>query len=126
MYLQNNQPKVITYRDYENFDNSRFSEELQSDRSSRLQVFCSKGVFSNFNFIKKETLTQVFSCEFCKISKNTSDDCFWSEIENIGPLNKNISIFHNVCIEVLERYGPEKQKCIRANHANFMDSKKVV
>ena len=23
------------------------------------------------NFIKKETLTQVFSCEFCKISKNT-------------------------------------------------------
>ena len=24
-----------------------------------------------FNFIKKETLEQVFSCEFCKISKNT-------------------------------------------------------
>ena len=23
------------------------------------------------NFIKKETLKQVFSCEFCKISKNT-------------------------------------------------------
>ena len=23
------------------------------------------------NFIKKETLAQVFSCEFCKISKNT-------------------------------------------------------
>ena len=23
------------------------------------------------NFIKKETLTQVFSCEFCKISENT-------------------------------------------------------
>ena len=26
---------------------------------------------STYNFIKKETLTQVFSCEFCKISKNT-------------------------------------------------------
>ena len=25
-----------------------------------------------FNFIKKETLAQVFSCEFCKIAKNTS------------------------------------------------------
>ena len=25
----------------------------------------------NCNFIKKETLVQVFSCEFCKISKNT-------------------------------------------------------
>ena len=24
------------------------------------------------NFIKKETLAQVFSCEFCKISKNSS------------------------------------------------------
>ena len=23
------------------------------------------------NFIKKETLTQMFSCEFCEISKNT-------------------------------------------------------
>ena len=23
------------------------------------------------NFIKKETLVQVFSCEFCEISKNT-------------------------------------------------------
>ena len=26
----------------------------------------------NRNFIKKETLAQVFSCEFCKISKKTS------------------------------------------------------
>ena len=28
------------------------------------------------NFIKKETLGQVFSCEFCEISKNTSGGCF--------------------------------------------------
>ena len=34
------------------------------------------------NFIKKESLAQVFSCEFCRISKNTffnrtpPDDCF--------------------------------------------------
>ena len=62
MYLPNNQLKVITYRDYKNFDNSRFSEEL-------LPV-----------------------------------------IKKLGPLNKNISIFQNVCIEVLEKYAPEKQK----------------
>ena len=34
-----------------------------------------KGVLRNFvscNFIKKETLAQVFSCEFFEISKNTS------------------------------------------------------
>ena len=29
-----------------------------------------KGVLSNVNFIKKETLTQAFSCEFCEIFKN--------------------------------------------------------
>ena len=59
-------------------------------RSSRPEVFCKKGVRRNlvkftgkhlcqclfFNKVagwglKKETLTQVFSCEFCEISKNT-------------------------------------------------------
>ena len=62
-------------------------------RSSRPEVFCKKGVLdisqnsqeniyarisfliklqaSVCNFIKKETLAQVFSCEFCEVSKNT-------------------------------------------------------
>ena len=55
-------------------------------RSSRSDVFCKKSVLRNFtkftgqhlcqnlcfhNFIIIETLAQVFSCEFCKISKNT-------------------------------------------------------
>ena len=66
---------------------------LRSNRSSRPEVFCEKGVLRNFgeftgkhlchslffnkvagsacNFIKKETLAQVFSCEFCEIPKNT-------------------------------------------------------
>ena len=54
------------------------------------------------NFIKKETLAQVFSCEFCKISKNTfyyktplvaaSDSFkpFWFETKtNIGDINSS-------------------------------------
>ena len=45
--------KIIQYRDYKNFDSTRFRSSHQS------------------NFIKEETLTQVFSCEFCEISKNT-------------------------------------------------------
>ena len=71
-------------------------------RSSPPQVFCKKGVLRNFtkfkgkqlcpesllnkvaacDFIKKETLAQVFSCEFYEISKktffpyNTSGGCF--------------------------------------------------
>ena len=63
-------------------------------RSSRQEVFCNKSVLGNFpkfigkhlyqklnkvaglrpeacNYIKKETLAQVFSCEFCGISKIT-------------------------------------------------------
>ena len=46
-----------------------------------------------------------------------------SEIKKLRPLNNNISIFHNVCIEVLEKYPPEKQKYIKANQTNFMESK---
>ena len=34
-----------------------------------------------------------------------------------------MSIFHNVFIEVLGKYVPEKQKYIRANQVNFIDSK---
>ena len=53
------------------------------NRSSYPEVFCKKGALRKFakftgkhlcracNFIKKETLAQVFSCEFFEVSKNT-------------------------------------------------------
>ena len=58
---------------------------VQLFRSSRLEVFCKKDVLRNFtkftgihlcqslflNKVKKKDLAQVFSCEFCKISKST-------------------------------------------------------
>ena len=68
-------------------------------RSSRPEMFCKESVLRNFakltcarvSFLIKlqtppvpETSTQVFSCEFCEISKNTFfyrtslDDCFWT------------------------------------------------
>ena len=51
-------------------------------KSSDPEVFCKKDVLRNFVklterhlcqslFLKKETLAQMFSCKFCKISKNT-------------------------------------------------------
>ena len=45
-------------------------------RSSRHDVFCKKGVLRNltkftWKHLGKETLAQVFSCDFCEISKNT-------------------------------------------------------
>ena len=64
---------------------------VESIRSSRPEVFCKKSVLRNFtkftgkhlcqslfifspktcNYIKKETLAQVFTFEICEISKNT-------------------------------------------------------
>ena len=62
----------------------------ESFRSSRPEVFCKKDVLKNFSkftgkhlfqslflieffnkLFKKKTQTQVFSCEFCEIFKNT-------------------------------------------------------
>ena len=64
-----------------------------SYRSSRPEMFCKQGILTNFtkfagkhlcqspfliksqaqdfNFLKKETLAEVFSGEFCEIFKNT-------------------------------------------------------
>ena len=37
------------------------------------------------NFIKKETLAQVFSCEFCEISKNTFfAEHLWTTASNVS------------------------------------------
>ena len=75
------------------------------ERSSHQRCYIRKGVLRNFTKftgkhlyqslffnkvagVKKETLVQVFSCEFCKISKNTFfyrtplDDCFYHESSN--------------------------------------------
>ena len=75
-------------------------------RSSYPEVFCKKSVLRNFakftgkqlckslffnkivglrhNFIKKETLAQVFSYEFCEISKNTvfTEHLWWLLLGN--------------------------------------------
>ena len=52
-----------------------FSKKLQASAllKKRLWHRCSHitGVFTACNFIKKEILSQVFSCEFCEISKKT-------------------------------------------------------
>ena len=40
------------------------------------------------NFIKKETLTQVFSCEFCEISKSTF---FTQHLRTIASFIVNLS-----------------------------------
>ena len=52
---------------------THFLKRITQFRSSRLEVFCIKGVLSNFaKFTGKHLyLYHLFSCEFCEISKNT-------------------------------------------------------
>ena len=44
------------------------SQNLQENTSARVSFLIK---LQACNFIKKDTLPQVFSCEFCEISKNT-------------------------------------------------------
>ena len=94
-------------------------------RGSRPEVFCKKGVLRNFakfkgkylcqslffnkvaTLFKKETLSQVFFCEFCKISKNIfcfppgadSDfSCFFQYARGRGSMRKIISFVQNMKI----------------------------
>ena len=48
----------------------QFSQNSQENTCVRVS-FLIKLQASVYNFIKKETLAQLFSCEFCEISKNT-------------------------------------------------------
>ena len=74
--------------------NLEIRRRLRYLRSSHQRCSMKKGVLRNFakftgkhlcqsNYIKKETLAQVFSCEFCGISKITFfnrtplGDCLW-------------------------------------------------
>ena len=68
-------------------------------RSSHLRVFWYfQGVKKACNFIKQKTLAQVFSCEFCEISKNTfsyrtplGDCCHWFiKKETVSPVSLKV------------------------------------
>ena len=82
--------------------------KIKKNRSSRLQMFHKIDVLKDFakftgkhlcrslflnelgspcNFIKKEIPTQVFSCEFCKIFKNTF---FTEHTQTTAPERKNV------------------------------------
>ena len=46
------------------------------------------------NFIKKEILAQVFSCEFCEISKNTfSTEHLWTTASQPYQANHSVIVF---------------------------------
>ena len=88
-------------------ETSKFSSTWSnvSYRSSHPVVFCKKGVLTNFtkftgkhlcqilcNFIKKESLVQVFFCEFCEISKNIFSYIFSPVVASVRTLA--LCVFH--------------------------------
>ena len=66
-------PNLFRSSHPEVFCKERFLEISQNSQGNTcIRVsFLIKLQLKAFNFIKKETLAQVFSCEFCEISKNT-------------------------------------------------------
>ena len=93
------------------FPRVSLSKNCQSDKSSLPEVFCKRRVLRNFakftgkhlcqslcNFVKQETLAQVFSCEFCEISKNT----FLHRTPLVAASGQNA-----VCCSVHSRIGTE-------------------
>ena len=63
-------------------------------RSPHLEVFCKISQNSqenNCNFIKKETLAQVFSCEFCEISKKKKKEFYIEHLWWLLPFYSKVS-----------------------------------
>ena len=72
------------------------NRKSQTQKQPPPEVFCKKSCSYQFhkihrpqacNFIKKEALAQVFSCEFCEISKNTF---FTEHLWATAPIEKQI------------------------------------
>ena len=82
-------------------------------RSSRPKVFYRKGVLrpETWDFIKKETLAQLLSCEFCEISKKT----FFTE-HHWSLLLKIYQILHRIsAVELISnKLSVSKQHSVRA------------
>ena len=52
------------------YDFNKVTLQLYWSRTSAWMFSCKFAAYFQITFIKKEILPQVFSCEFCKISKN--------------------------------------------------------
>ena len=94
---------------------SQFSQKNTCFSVSFIKLSASKAVL---NFIKKETLALVFSCEFCEISKNTffyrtllvaASESFWIPTQSALRLCSfpfQITLIHTL---KLDHHQPEHQ-----------------
>ena len=68
----------------------KISQNSQENTCARVSFFIKLQAFALLNFIKKETLTQVFSCRLWEISKNTF--CYRTPPVAVSVLTKNIAV----------------------------------
>ena len=101
--------KKICLLDFLKISQKSCEDFLVSMTSSRPELFCKKGFLRNFTkftgkrlcqilFFNKEiqkvTLAQVFSCEFCEITKNSFTENVWTTAKTNSLFkDKNISLF---------------------------------
>ena len=100
---------------------------LNKYRNSRPDVFCKKGVLKTLQIsqkstcagvLKKDSLAQVFSCEFSKIFKNTF---FTEHVWTTASIFISISFMKKATATLLKkRHVIEKEKCFSVNFAKFL------
>ena len=146
--------KIIYYCNFKRFDEQKFIAHVknadfsfETDKSSCSEVFCKKGVLENFtkftgkhlcqslffncNFIKEETVAQVFSCEFGEFLKNTfffnRTPLVAASFETDDP-NETYSALTNTFSLIVEKRAPLKKNIVRGNHTPFItkDLKKAI
>ena len=63
------------------------------------------------NFIKKETLAQVFSCEFCEISKNTIfTEHLWTNASGVSGLSTTLSVLTSLLFDTKAFFNLKKKQ----------------
>ena len=87
-----------------------FNEYFESGRSSRPEVFLEilynsqENTCARASFLIKlqaETLAQVFSCEFCEVSKNTFfTEYLWTTVSRAGSLIYFLNCLHDFDISL--------------------------
>ena len=108
------------------------SHKFHQYRSSRPEVFYRKGVPRVCNFIKKETLAQVFSCEFCEISKNTFFHRTPPVAASVNKLNicqrtisiscfEFITLYQNILHDRLPTVSSDQIKCRDRSHKTILN-----
>ena len=81
-----------------------FQEILQNSKENTCNrvSFLIKLQGSACNFIKKDTLTQVFSCEFCEIFKNTFSYRTSPVAASEMSLHRNVDEKNKISINILD------------------------